>query len=272
MYDIPETPVSYRFPAIDGSTSGSLYVDHTQDGSKQIDVQVKTNLGTSTQITKAERWTLDQIPRQANITNGADFTDNSNPSITYVNPAGTAVTSLQCCIKSGSTTIAQYRTLSNSGNSFTFDLTSEEVDRFRNLTATSASVPINYVLKTTIGGVEMTSQYEATFTIEPSEDTIPTLVETHSPTSSLPHSFDNLYIQNKTKMQCSLQAVAKYGATIASYTTRIGQTTYDTSEFTSEFLQTSGTIPISFTVTDTRGFTNTISGSVEVKPYQPPQL
>lgn len=53
------------FPASIGSTSGTLTVTHTNDGSKSISVSLTTAIYTSTTSTKSGTWTLDNIPRYA---------------------------------------------------------------------------------------------------------------------------------------------------------------------------------------------------------------
>lgn len=59
---------SKTFPASKGSTSGTLTVTHTTDGTKSISVSLSTAIHTSSTSTKTETWTLDSIPRYAKIT------------------------------------------------------------------------------------------------------------------------------------------------------------------------------------------------------------
>ena len=54
---------SKTFPASKGSTSGTLTVTHTNDGTKSISVSLTTAIYTSTTSTKTETWTLDSIAR-----------------------------------------------------------------------------------------------------------------------------------------------------------------------------------------------------------------
>lgn len=56
------------FPASKGSVSGEIVVSHNSDGSKEINVSFSTAIYTSTVSTYSDKWTLDSIPRYADIT------------------------------------------------------------------------------------------------------------------------------------------------------------------------------------------------------------
>lgn len=105
------------------------------------------------------------IPRQANITNAPDFNDEQNPTITYSNPAGNAVSSLQACISfTGSADDIKYRDISKTGTSYTFNLTDEERKILRANTV-SNNRTIRFYVKTVIGGNTFYSFLTKTFSI-----------------------------------------------------------------------------------------------------------
>ena len=56
------------FPASLGSTSGSITVPHNNDGTKSISVSFSTAINVYATSTYSSNWTLDSIPRYANIT------------------------------------------------------------------------------------------------------------------------------------------------------------------------------------------------------------
>lgn len=56
------------FPAAKGSTSGTLTITHTSDGSKSISVSLSTAIYTSTTNEHKETWTLDNIARYGTST------------------------------------------------------------------------------------------------------------------------------------------------------------------------------------------------------------
>lgn len=78
------------------------------------------------------------------------------------------------------------------------------------------------------------------------------------------------YIKGKSKLKVTVSGTEKYESPIASYSTKIGSTTYTSSSFTTN-LNTSGEIGISATVKDKRGrSSNTVSTSINVLDYSPP--
>lgn len=111
--------------------------------------------------------TLDNIPRYATITNAPNFNDEGNPTVTYTNPAGNAVSTLQMCIAStdGYFVYVPYRDVSKTGSSYTFELTNQERDALRNATPNSNNMQIEFALKTILGGETYYSVSYKTFSI-----------------------------------------------------------------------------------------------------------
>ena len=110
-------------------------------------------------------YTLPTIPRQGKILTAPDFTDEDNPTITYENPAGNAVTTLQACISLvGSKDDIKYRDISKTGTSYTFNLTSEERKLLRDATPNGSRTVMFYV-RTEIGSSTFYSTLDRTFTV-----------------------------------------------------------------------------------------------------------
>ena len=103
----------------------TITVNHAADGKKTISVAatIKTNLQFGN-ASISDTFTCVDIPRQAKLTAAVDFNDEANPTITYTNPAGSAVSSLQACISlDGTVDDIKYRDISKTGTSYTFTLT-----------------------------------------------------------------------------------------------------------------------------------------------------
>lgn len=81
-----------------------------------------------------------------------------------------------------------------------------------------------------------------------------------------------VYVQNKSKLNVSVAASGVYGSTIKSYKTTLDRHTYNGSSFTSAILESSGTIDVVTTVTDSRGRAVTARHSVNVTPYTAPKI
>ena len=142
------------FPAAKGSKSGTITVAHGSDG--HIDNSPKTYSGT---------LSLTDIPRQANLTSAPNFNDEANPTITYSNPAGNSVTSLQACISLNGGADIPYRDISKTGSEYTFNLTTAERNTLLNACTTSNSRNVTFYVKTVIGGNTFYSTLTRTLSI-----------------------------------------------------------------------------------------------------------
>lgn len=84
------------------------------------------------------------------------------------------------------------------------------------------------------------------------------------------HDAFNIYCEGLSKLDVKSKASAYYGATIKSYSAKVEDTVYDSKEFISNILITNGELPITMTVTDSRGRKATVTKKVTVYPYDPP--
>lgn len=146
---------SYAFPAAKGKVSGTVEIDHEDDGTAKILCTVSTAIYTGTVTESNKYWTLDDIPRAATLTSAPNFTDEENPTIVYSNPAGDAVDSILACISDNeeSTIYAAYREIPSTGSSYTFELTDEERQALINAIPDGKdSVYVRFYVKTIING------------------------------------------------------------------------------------------------------------------------
>ena len=191
---------SYAFPAAKGSVSGSTTIKHGDSGDAKITLSIETNIYTGVLQTSTGTWTLDSIPRFAELKTASNFNDEENPTITYSNPAGTSVTSLQACISlNGTDAKVAYRDLDKTGSSYTFSLTSVERDILRSATLDSNERKVIFRLRSTIGDTSEASDLERTFTIKDPNPTISaTIVDTNSDTINVTGDSSKLvkYISN----------------------------------------------------------------------------
>lgn len=261
------------FPAKAGSVTGTLYVSHDTSGNKSITVTMDTNVYDWTPIHYSGSWALDQIIRQATLSYAPDFSDTSNPTITYSNKAGKSVTSLEACISlDGEDDSISYRAVSKVGTSYTFNLTDAELDLLRNATA-GKSRTVYFLLKTVIGGSTFLDSLQKTLTIQETDAARPTVsIATQIVNGTLPTAFSAMYIQGKSKVKVTITAQGKYGATISSYSATVNGQKNTESEFTSDFLPNAGEVMILATATDSRGFTGTASAAITVEAYAKPQI
>lgn len=88
----------------------------------------------------------------------------------------------------------------------------------------------------------------------------------------LPAALAGHYIERKSMLAVTVTASGRYGATITGYSTTIGGVSYSGASFTSNPLTASGQVAVSATVTDSRGRRATLTRTITVIPYNPPEL
>ena len=81
-----------------------------------------------------------------------------------------------------------------------------------------------------------------------------------------------IYVQSKSCIKFTIPTSGNQGSTISSVSTKFDGQTYSGSTFTTQAIQSSGSLSYTITVTDSRGRTATKSGSVTVVAYNPPSL
>lgn len=150
----------------------SKVVDHDSAGnaSVYIEGEVSGPSGTSLSGHKASGGaavSLPTIPRQASLTSAQDFTDESNPTIGYSNPAGGNVASLQAAIYSADerTAYAAYRDVSKYGSNYTFELTETERNAIRVAIPNGNSMTVKFYLRCVVGANTYHSVIAKTVTI-----------------------------------------------------------------------------------------------------------
>ena len=140
-------------------------VKHNDDGTRTVTISTYANgragdYGPSSSSAESGDCTasvtieLDQIPRAAKLLSATNFTDEAGTTITYENPAG-EYGDVQVCISDteGAVQYAKYRSISQTGTSYTFNLTEEERQALINaLPSGKKEMYVNVYIKTYIEG------------------------------------------------------------------------------------------------------------------------
>lgn len=269
---------SKSFPASKGNVSGSLTVSHNDDGKKSISVSLSTAIYTASVTTNSGTWTLDNIPRYATITSAPNFTDIQNPTIQYNNQAGTNATSLQACISlTGSNDDIEYRDISLTGTSYTFNLTEAERNVLRQATTTSNTRTIYFYLKTVISGNTFYQNKSVTFTIVNANPTFSVAyLDTNSTTTTITGNNQQI-IQNNSTLQINItNATALKYASLSSASVNVNGAITTQSLSGSSLTINIGTIDVSsnltvpVTITDSRGNSTTINLTIQVLAWSLP--
>ena len=261
--------------------SKTLTITHNADGKKNIYVEAKISHSRFTSSYHGFTVTLTDIPRQANITAVDNFTDEGNPTITYQNSAGNLVTSLEACISlTGSRDDVEYRDISPTGTSYTFNLTTAERNTLRSACPNSNTLTVYFYIKTVLAGQTFYSNKPATMTIVNASPTVTDIdySDDNSDTVAITGD-DQIIIQNQSDLLVALRGITAHkSATLVSATLTINSITQTfslsgTSQnliFPWGHLNVSSNVWAEATFTDSRGNVNGASIEIIVQPWSAP--
>ena len=94
---------------------------------------------------------------------------------------------------------------------------------------------------------------------------------TLTPVGSLPESFAGLYMRGKTGVTAAFTAESEY-STITEYAVTIGNQRATGNPASIELLVSEGDVRVSAKVTDARGYSTTVTSSIQVLPYRNPKV
>ena len=230
-----------------GDGSGSCYIYGILNGPTQTSME-------GTQVSGSATVTLDAIARFANISSAPDFHDEENPTITYANPAGNSVNTLQACISlDGSQADVAYRDIPKTGGSYTFSLTEAERNVLRAATQGANSRQVRFWIRTVIGSSDGTASQTKTFTIkDPAPTLAPTVTDSNSVTKALTGNSSKL-IRYYSNASVTIGAAAVKQASLTGRKVTCGSKSL-TGDGTIQGVE-SGTFQ--FSATDSRGNTTT---------------
>lgn len=253
-------------------------VAHDADGTKTAQVTDTFNINATLDgmkvgsITASGSISLDRIARNATIVTANDFTDETNPTLTYSNPSSFAC---DVAIEFAGGSITRSGAISGAGGSYEMQLTDAEREVLRTASKNTSTLKVTYALKTTIDGTAYYSRAERKMNIV---DAAPELgavsyEDTNAATVAVTGDKSRI-IQNHSTLTVTVPAAtAKKGATIASYTIAFGGVTKTVKAAGSVSL---GAVDVSYsqaltvTATDSRGFTASQSVQVTVDDYSAP--
>lgn len=275
-----ETGYSDRIKLYDGTplASGSGKMHHAADGTASMAVYAEGGIYLyDVNCTGSKTFYFDTIPRGASLSAADNFTDRANPSITYSNPAGSAVTTLQACIAStdGKTIYVPYRNISKTGTKYTFELTDAERANLIKLIPNSNKLDLKFYIKTTIGGSTFYSSLQRYMAIVDAEPTLTMDAHDVRPETLALTGNSHVFVNGFSNVEYTLTAAPQKGASIAKYEATIGSktVTHKTSN-----TSVSGSVEgvdggnILFKVTDSRGNYKGIQTTATFIPYSVPTI
>jgi hypothetical protein len=151
----------------------NVVIAHNADGSYKLGVSAYIKHSRFESKSQGFSVNLTKIPRQATITRADNFTDEGEPVLEVNNPAGDAVEALNASISlDGVNPLVAYRSITLAGGVIELTLTAQERTALIQASPNSNTLPVYYMVKTTIGGLDYTSIEPATMTIVNANPTI----------------------------------------------------------------------------------------------------
>ena len=219
--------------------------------------------------------TATAVYSKAEISTAPDFTDEASPTITYTNPEGSYIDSLQACIAktNGSTLNINYRDINKTGTlSYTFNLTEAERNSLRQA-CTGNSMNLNFYIKTYVNGNTYYSSVTRTMYIvngNPTFSNITSVADTNSTTLALTGD-SSKYIKGYSNalvtISSSDKATAKKQASMSSYIVNgISRTYAENFTYTVNGISTNA---VTVQASDSRGNSTTVTKSINMINYAP---
>lgn len=251
--------------------TGSTVIQHNPDGSKSFNFSFYLQLGitwsgsTIASSSASKNSTLDPIARTSKHTLSASSALLGNSINIFTNRQHFTYThTLTYTFGKASGTIA-----TNVATSFSWTLPPDLAHQIPNSTSGTGTIKcITYNGSTKIG------EHSVNFTA-----VVPDLPAYNPSISSIGFSEANsavtigAYVQNMSRLNGQLNGVStKYSATVMNYRIYIEDSVFKTLTFTTDTLKSSGSIPVSASVTDSRGRVFTLNTAITVLAYSPPQV
>lgn len=253
-------------------------VSHDADGTKTAQLTDTFNVNATIDgkkvgsITASGSITLDGIARNATVVTANDFTDETNPTLTYSNPSGSEC---DVSIEFAGGSITRADAISGASGSHTMQLTDSERTTLRNASKNSPTLKVTYVLKTTIDGTAYYSRADRKMNVVGAAPELGAVSYEDANAATVAVTGDkSRIVQNHSTLTVTIpKATAKKGATIASYAIAFGGVTKTVKAAGAVSL---GAVDVSYsqaltvTATDSHGFTASQSVQVTVDDYSAP--
>ncbi len=242
----------------------TVTIPHNADGSKTIYVSAWINHSQFTSSEQGFNVTLTTIPRATTPTLSATSFD-----------MGTSITISTPRASSSFTHTLTYQFGSLSGTIATGVATSRTwavpltlANAIPNATSGTGSITCQ-----TYNGSTLIGSKSVTFTAKVPSSVVPSIssVSITEAVEGIASKF-NGFVQNRSKLNVSINASGVYNSTITKYETYIQAVHYLGSSFTSNLITASGTIGVLTIVTDSRGRTTQITNNVTILEYSSPTI
>lgn len=246
--------------------SGSLRINHNADGTKSFSLSCEAGVYTyAVSVSASGTHTLNTIPRASTVS-ASNVTMGAATTISIARASSAFTHTLIYTFGNTSGTIVSKTTSTSVSWTPPISLASQIP---KAVTGTCTITCTTYNVNTSIGSKTCTLTLTVPASVKP---TITSLTAARVD-GDVPSSW-GIYVQTKSKAKLTINGAAgSYGSTISSYSITGGGFTSTASSFTTGFLNNSGTIKFSATVTDSRGRVSAAATvEITVVAYSPPSF
>lgn len=265
VYNVPGSqnipPSGQRVPWT--IATGTITLTHNSVGERSFSVSAQAGIYEhDVNCTLSATWTLDAIPRASSVAASGDvfFGQQGTLQITRASSDFTDGVHWAFGSQIGSIVADEEPTAALSINWTPPASLMEEIPN-----ATSGVVQI--ITHTFKDGV-MIAQRTSNITVKVPDSVVPAVTVGLTNTDT---TFGG-YTQNLSKVGVAISASGVYRSTIASYKTVFEGTNYAGANITTNVIKSSGALPLSITVTDSRGRSTTLSQTVNAMAYSNPAV
>lgn len=246
--------------------SGTIKIAHNSDGSKSFTLSCEAGIYTyAVSASASGTHTLNTIPRASSVS-ASNATMGSATTISISRASSSFTHTLTYLFGNASGTIVTKTTATSVSWTPPLSLASQIP---KAVTGTCTITCSTYNGSTLIGSKTCTLTLTVPASVKP---TISNLTAARVD-GDVPSSW-GIYVQTKSKAKLTINGAAgSYGSTISSYSITGGGYTSTASSFTTGFLNSSGSIKFTATVTDSRGRVSAAATvTISVVAYSPPSF
>lgn len=252
----------------------TLTVKHRDDGTGIIRVYTKMDTRISAGVIEkyAER-TLTTIPRASAINYASDKTLGEPCYVSWTPKSTSFRYKLNFKLGNYSYTTGVLHPNATSSYAYTgLVLPLEEVAKQLPNSSSGAMTATLYTYSDANASVLVgSSSANFTVTIPENASTKPNLTMALEPITII-DALSESYLRGRSKIKATFTGEFKYGAVIDSYRLSVGNKNFWGRITESDILDTSGEITVTGIITDSRGFTNTVTQTITVYPYDKPSV
>lgn len=241
--------------------SGSITVPHDANGNASFSAELYGAVYTAAQnVAGSGSWALPTIPRVSDLS----LNKSSVPADGQTAVIATATKKSSSFTDTLTVKLGTYSKTISSGVAFTIPK-----DWINAIPGTSATATVTV---TTKSGSTVVGSRSASLTATVPSDVVPSIsgIAATEAATAVTQKFGNRFVKTLSQLNVQVDATGVYGSTIKACSVQLDGVNYIQQAFTSNVLNTAGSVEIKAAVTDSRGRAAALTKNITVVDYTPP--